>query len=290
MSKIHHTDIEWDLNPDGTPGYAWNPITGCLNIEDGKCKGGGFPCYAYKIAHGRTKPLYLRHGVKALIAGPAIDDRHSPSFYDGLDDPFYPRFWRDHVHLPNSRKPRGVFVCDMSDLFGIGIPEEWTRDVFQEIHAHPRDRFYLLTKQYKNLLKFSPFPGNCWVGGTSVNSMLLTQLWKTMKDVIAPVKFVSIEPLQSWNMSAKDTAWTLKDAGIKWVIIGGQSKPEKLPDILAVQTIVLAADAAGAKVFLKDSLFPLIDDNENIKAPYYMLSKDKDGYVQGLRQEMPVES
>lgn len=55
---MQKTNIEWVLNPDGTQGYTWNPITGCLNHTDG-CKGGNFPCYAYKIANGRAKQRYL---------------------------------------------------------------------------------------------------------------------------------------------------------------------------------------------------------------------------------------
>lgn len=49
---MNETNIEWVKNPDGSQGYTWNPITGCLNHDNGLCKGGGFPCYAYKLANG----------------------------------------------------------------------------------------------------------------------------------------------------------------------------------------------------------------------------------------------
>ncbi len=42
--------------------------------------------------------------------------------------------------------------------------------------------------------------------------------------------------------------------GIKWVIIGGQTKPIVYPNIEWVQEIVEAADKAGIPVFLKNSL------------------------------------
>jgi len=38
-------------------GWTYNPITGCLNHVNGLCKGGGFPCYAYRLANGRLKQL-----------------------------------------------------------------------------------------------------------------------------------------------------------------------------------------------------------------------------------------
>ena len=48
---MNRTTIEWVKNPDGTQGYTWNPITGCLN---------GCPyCYARKLANGRLKQRYL---------------------------------------------------------------------------------------------------------------------------------------------------------------------------------------------------------------------------------------
>jgi len=45
---MNRTQIEWVKNQDGTPGYTCNSKTGCRNHVDGMCKGGGFPCYAYR--------------------------------------------------------------------------------------------------------------------------------------------------------------------------------------------------------------------------------------------------
>ena len=48
---MNRTKIEWVKNPDGSQGYTWNPITGCLN--------GCEYCYARKLANTRLKERYL---------------------------------------------------------------------------------------------------------------------------------------------------------------------------------------------------------------------------------------
>ena len=284
---MNRTKIEWALNPDGTPGYTWNPITGCLNHVDGMCKGGNFPCYAYGLATTRLKGRYL--------ANKNVADAHAhygwlgselvrvEDYHGHKNDPFHPRFWPEKLTIPFQRqeKGRGIFVCDMSDLFGIGVPEEWTWGVLAVIKCHPKDRFYLLTKQPQNLIKFSPFPDNCWVGVTATNDSDFRTAMGYMKRVEAKVKYISFEPLLDWSSyyegvltrnNSLGERW-MKEFGIKWVIIGAQTKPTIYPKIEWVKEIVGACDKAGVKVFLKDNLNPLLNRKN------YMTLE--------LRQELP---
>ena len=258
---MNRTKIEWVKNPDGTPGYTLNPITGCLNHTNGLCKGGGFPCYAYQLAHGRLLSTY---GFNTNLAPSA-----KGSFKSGADwvgdltgdyaDPFYPRFWPervDRLSMERWQKPRGIFVCDMSDLFGIGVPEHWTAQVLSAISYHPESRFYLLTKQPQNLPKWSPFPENCWVGVTACTPQMLTNALYGLMRIKAKVKYISFEPLLEWQ-KIKDIsalAESFQIAGINWVIIGAQTKPYKPPEWPWVEEILKAADRAGIPVFLKDNL------------------------------------
>jgi len=106
-------NIEWVKNPDGSQGYTWNPLSGCLNhTPEGLCLGGLFPCYAYKLANGRLKQRYLaNHNLPFPVIG---DD----SYNAALLDPFYPRFWEDRLGDIPLKPVRGIFVCDMGEMFG----------------------------------------------------------------------------------------------------------------------------------------------------------------------------
>src|SRR4030042_7017041 len=102
---MNRTPIEWVKNPDGSRGYTWNPITGCLN--------GCEYCYARKLANGRLRHRYI-HGNYILAPGDRLLEKSL--------DPFYPRYWPDKLKDDFGKNPKGIFVCDMSDLFGKNIP------------------------------------------------------------------------------------------------------------------------------------------------------------------------
>jgi protein gp37 len=267
---------------------------------NGLCQGGGFPCYAYKLAHGRVKQRYLANFN--IAEGVPF---HTKLIHYPYSDPFYPRFWPNRLHIPKSKTPRGIFTCDMSDLFGIGVPEAWTWEVLEEIRRHPGDRFYLLTKQPKNLAKFSPFPDNCWVGVTVCNQAMANASIPLLMNIEAGRRYVSVEPMlepidlskiefghylpenKPYYVNALEDRYIFGDEGdielrkIDWLIIGAQTKPYKPPELASVREIVKAADEAGIPVFLKDSLYKLAMD---------WPIEDHDLYwedMSTLRQELP---
>ncbi len=269
---MNKTTIESVKNPDGTQGYTWNPITGCLNHVNGMCKGGNFPCYAYRLANGRLKATYL---ANENTAPDTTEYGYGLAYAENWQDPFYPRFWPARLPTYFEGKPRGVFVCDMSDLFGIGIPESWTREVLGTIKRSPTGwRFYLLTKQPQNLIKFSPFPDNCWVGVTVTNNASLDSAIIGLADIQASKRFISFEPLLlPVNFSEEDAEL------LDWLIIGAQTRPTVYPKIEWVKEIVEAADKAGIPVFLKENLRLLLTKYRN----YGAFFQDE----RRLRQEMP---
>lgn len=306
---MNKTSIEWVKNPDGSQGYTWNPITGCLNHENGLCKGGGFPCYAYKLAHGRLRERYLANdNIAMLNRHNFVEYRlHHPKPTPARQDPFYPRFWPGRLAILQRgidsldyesyirRKPIGIFPCDMGDLSGIGVPEEWTADIMLAIRADPLDRFYLLTKQPQNLIKFSPFPDNCWVGVTATDHLMFAHAYYHLADIEAKIKYISIEPLLNWyNRSGVTQAFInqAKQLGAGWLIIGAQTKPYRPPKIECVQEIVEAADKAGIPVFLKENLAPIIPPEkpfryfESYHPSESAILNDESGTWK-LRQEMP---
>lgn len=262
---MNHTSIEWAQNPDGTPGYSWNPITGCRNHTRGMCNNGGFPCYAYKLANGRVKNVYL-----ANTCLPAHDENDHDNHHR---DPFYPRIWPSRS-IPRSNNPRGIFVCDMSDLFGIGISTQWTFAVIREIYRHPADRFYLLTKQFRNLTRWRNFPDNCWLGVTATNDQQAYDVDALFSYVNGAVKYLSLEPLLGWLGCPEFR-------NVNWIIIGActsanRQELERITDdqsrimrygrlwtlqprVEWVKDIIMAADAAGIPVFLKNNLTPPLE-------------------------------
>ena len=259
---MNRTSIEWVKNPDGSQGYTWNPITGCLN--------GCEYCYARKLANGRLKARYLAN--QNIAPEQYIGDRSW-----GLKNPFYPRIWLEKLvtHPRRNPSPRGIFVCDMGDLFGIAVPEGWTRRVLEFCRVNDKHRFYLLTKQPQNLAKFGPYPDNCWVGVSSTDAQMFIDAGHALEDTHAKVKYISAEPLLDWDLGgAGFIATMLQQWGISWIIIGAQTKPFRPPKIEWVKEIVSAADKAGIPVFLKDNLAPLI--------------KAEKGENFYLRQEMPA--
>ena len=215
-----------------------------------------------------------------------IGDRTAIEREGDYADPFYPRFWEERLGEPiehptplNPAKRKGIFTCDMSDLFGIGIPESWTEQVMTTIKLCPYHRFYLLTKQPQNLPKFSPFPDNCWVGVTATGYNAFNKALDCLKVVEAKVKYISIEPLlEAIPFYMERLAY----CGINWLIIGAQTKPYKPPKIEWVEEIVRAADRAGVPVFLKDNLLELLP----VKPPFFI--DPGSGKTAHYRQEMPV--
>jgi len=272
---MNRTQIEWVKNPDGTQGYTWNPITGCLNQDKGICKGGGFPCYAYKLAHGRVRQRYLSN---TDVGGAGFLSLHNK-------DPFYPRFWDSRLYHAWGGKAKGIFTCDMSDLFGVGVPDIWTQTVLDLCRLHNENRYYLLTKQPQNLKRFSPFPDNCWVGVTVTASGFAPVAYHHLSAIRAKTKYISFEPLmgQIGTDELKNLA-TVSD----WWIIGAQTKPLKLPNLNWVREIVEAADRAEIPVFHKDNLEPLWT-LENRNKPSFKFSRPSPGATEIglLRQELP---
>lgn len=167
-----------------------NLITGCLNHTDGLCKGGGFPCYADKWANIRLKEVYCKNQNVAPIS---LESAIKGGVYA---DPFYPRLWPDRF---NKKFPKGtkVFLNDMSDWMGIGIPDEWTRKCIDYIKSQPDIIFQTLTKQPQRLVGWE-YPDNCWIGVTITGSSHNIDKFKTlscMETIKAKVKFISFEPL-----------------------------------------------------------------------------------------------
>lgn len=280
------TGIEWVVDPDGSQGFTCNSKTGCLN---------GCPyCYAYKLANGRLRQRYLSNSnVIPLYIGSAVE------IWQAEHDPFYPRWWPERLEqIRKRKKPAGIFLDDMSDWMGDYWPKEWTEMELQVMRDYPQHRFYTLTKQPQNLLRWT-FPQNCWVGVTATNESMFIDAVEALNEIDARVKYISIEPLLARinppmlvaYLEVLDWLTIGSCTGKKYELLGlcqqwninrqVDTKPLRLmpwngiwtlqPKTEWVKEIVNAADRAGVPVFLKDNLKPIM-------APWI---------AENLRQEFP---
>lgn len=259
------TGIEWC---DATCNCFWGCTNGCAY------------CAARKFARRFGKHLASSRGYSSE-AGVRMAE-------------FKPTFLPDQLKmLDELKKPSKIFMSFMGDPFEENF-ELPLKVAFSIIWEHPQHTILMLTKKPQNLLRHSPFPENVWVGVSCTDDAMLTVAWKYLKDIKASVKFISFEPLLSWGMSKEDLAWTLKTAGISWVICGAQSpySVKTTPKPEWVKTIVEGANSARTPVFLKNNLHKVFERDaiKKDKIPNFVIPRwagETSGAYRKLRQEFP---
>ena len=183
------TSIEWT-------DVSWNPIRGCKKISPG-CKN----CYAETFAE-------RFRGVKGHPYEQGFDVRLVP---EKLLDPFS---WSQ------SKK---VFVNSMSDLFQEDIELEYIIKVVKVMVAANWHIYQVLTKRAErmkellnNELAFAAKCKHIWWGVSVEDKKYGLPRIEHLRDSIAGVKFLSIEPLL-------EDLGEINLSGIDWVIVGGES-------------------------------------------------------------------
>jgi len=176
--------IEWT---DST----WNPVTGCTKVSPG-CD----HCYAQTFAER----------FRGVPGHP---------FQQGFDLRLRP----ERIEQPLSwKKGQNIFVNSMSDLFHVGVPDEFIIRVFDVMCRASWHQFQVLTKRPERLKRLSKrltFAENIWVG-VSVESPKYYWRIHQLRCVPAAVRFLSCEPLL-------DALPDIPLDGIDWVIVGGES-------------------------------------------------------------------
>ncbi len=252
MIKINRTSIEYVINPDGTHGFNWAIVTGCLH-----------PCrdmYCYNTMK-KTSPLnrfYKKNRERETgelhFALPA-----EGLWPYGFDPTYYPYRLEEPM---TRRKPSTIFVANGGDLFGKWIPDEVINCVLTVIRQSPQHTFIILTKNFGRLYEFE-FPDNCWVGFSQTHSAEVH-----MEGIKSKVKFVSFEPLHSGffrydprncESGQTDGYWRIAMHGVNWIIIGretGIREDRFKPHNDWVMTLVKSAQDQEIPVFMKNNLAP----------------------------------
>lgn len=234
---------------------GWTDMT--LNPIKGLCQGGCWYCYysgKRGIARRFKQDPELRLDLSAL-------DR-----------------------LPKA--PKKVFLCSTNDYCGGWVSDGWREAIREETQKYPQHIFQVLTKQYYNLPKYSPYPQNWWIGTTATDFKQWQKAADCLTQIQARVKFISFEPLLE-DIGSHIYPERLSYVGINWVIIGRLTGygHKYDPKIEYVEEIVRACDKAGVPVFLKNNLANVVPF---FKEPFKQETMGDDGIkIVGLRQEFP---
>lgn len=258
------TKIEWC---DST----WNPITGCYH----RCE----YCYARRIAKrfsydGETLdvPAELQRvwiqDSKGSGAGNHIL-KYPVETVNGrkVQYPFgfAPTFHRYRLGEPERwTKPRNIFVCSMADMFGEWVPDSWIEEVFAACEKAPQHNYIFLTKNPKKYLDLEckcmlPRSDRFWFGTT------ITKPEECYASLNRDFHyFLSIEPLlEPLKIEEKSRL-------PEWIIVGaetGNRKNKVVPEKEWIEAIVEQCDRYNIPVFMKDSLIPIVGE-ENMRREF----------------------
>ena len=187
--------IEWT---DAT----WNPVRGCTKISPG-CK----HCYAEVFAE-------RFRGVPGHPYEQGFDLRLVP---EKLEEPLK---WKT---------PRLIFVNSMSDLFQVGVPDEYIAKVAAVMHTAKWHTFQVLTKRAERMrillntkLQFAAHASHIWWGVSVEDQKYGVPRIDELRNANVAMRFLSVEPLL-------EDVGLLNLSGIHWVIVGGESGPGARP-------------------------------------------------------------
>lgn len=246
-SKIEWTDATWN------PVRARDPKTGRVGWHCEKISPACTHCYAAEM---NTK-AWAGFGTKL----PYAESSRAEAFLHDITLS-KPLQWQ---------RPRRIFVCSMTDLFGHWVTVEMLDLIYSVMAACPQHTFQILTKRpdrmhryHLNLAKRvaqiadNPvrFPlANLWAGVTVESDEYLPRLEELLQTPAA-VRFVSVEPLlapldlglRNWATLGRD------DCRLDWVIVGGESGRQRTVRPTHPDWVRLIRDdcqAAGVPFFFK---------------------------------------
>jgi protein gp37 len=131
-------------------------------------------------------------------------------------------------------------------MFGPWIPDNWIGEILFTMAANPIHTFQVLTKNPEDLSKWQKFfPANLWLG-VSVTKQEDIKKIDYLRMVEPAIRFISFEPLLGPIDAVLER--------IHWIIIGAQTRPNRIPEKEWVQRLIDRARKLSIPVFLKDNL------------------------------------
>ena len=210
-TKIEYVDES--INPIRTKEGGWHCVKtspGCLN------------CYAEKInKRFGDGGSYIKGDIELVLNEKALEK---------------PLKWK---------KPKRIFVQDMSDLFLDSVPYEYQYKTFKMVLRYPQHTFIMLTKHPENMEHhFKPLdflPPNLWLGVTCENQEQADKRIPILLQIPAAIRFVSVEPMLGAVDLRLNERWCTYGDGeyhddcetkadhLHLVICGGESGPKARP-------------------------------------------------------------
>lgn len=238
--KINHTAIEYVINPDGTLGFNWAIVTGCLH-----------PCrdaYCYNTMK-KTSPLnrFYKKNRERETGELHLAKPEEGMYPYGFDPTVYLHKFEEPKHR---KKASTIFVANGGDILGAWIYKEIVDTILDIIRQCPQHTFILLTKNPSRYIGLD-LPDNVWAGMTITNPDSLGSVI-TMAGVNAKVKWVSFEPLHSGTLG-------LDFREINWVVVGAESglRNERMkPKRQWVENIIKTTQAQNIPMWMKNNLAP----------------------------------
>ena len=248
--SLNKTRIEWVRNPEGTKGYTWNPVTGCLH--------GCAYCYARNISNRFEGTTLKRKFIEDTQVEQVIDGVTKEFLLD--DHPgFYPTFWCSRLIDPIlTKKSSTIFVGSMADLFGKWVPSMWIERVLNTVKKCPQHIFLFLTKNGSRMCEEGDVldTKNAWYGQTCTGKPI-SPVW----DIPNGRHFLSFEPLLG------DWIPDLRGLHVNWVIVGSLNHNGRAihPNNGGTKKawalkVIAEAEKASKPIFIKSELLWLYPD------------------------------
>jgi protein gp37 len=244
-----NSKIEWT-------NATWNPVRGCTKISPGCTH-----CYAETFAE-------RFRGVPGNPYEQGFDLRLVP---EKLFDPLK---WR---------LPRKIFVNSMSDLFQVGVPNDYIRQVCDVMMQTPQHTYQILTKRHERMRDLLSSPEFADVaqadhvlwGVSAENQKYGLPRVQTLGQTPARHRFISFEPLLE-DMGTVDLS------GIEWIIIGGESgSGARQFAVEWAESLIMQGRQYGCRVFLKQVGRNPVHQG----SPFKIIGQDGKRDMKGTRME-----
>ena len=180
-----------------------------------------------------------------------------------IPDFSYPQFFSERLDQLNSQEPKNIFMNSMSDVADWGV--DTTEMVKIMMALNPQHNYLFLTKRplLTPMYYVETQALKIWKGVTVTDTGNIGRAYDLV-DITNGGKnlFLSIEPLHS-DLNLYDYT-----ACIDWIIIGaetGNRKGKIIPKVEWVERIVSDSRKFNVPVFMKDSLIPIVGEENMLR-------------------------